>query len=117
MERVISEVQFEEEFQPVANVLNPDASWGGWLFEPAGKELAMVNTIFRAAPGKVWTVLECDGKLLLASGMHVVNRMGYIITSVAVPAHQSITVIDEDAPGEDAPDLQFDDEAEPEEEE
>lgn len=107
MEREISEVQFEEEFQPVANVFNPDASWGGWLFEPDGKELAMVNAIFRAAPGKVWTVLERDGKQVISSGMHIVNRVGYIITAGAVPSHQTITVIDEDAPTEDDEDRLF----------
>jgi len=25
-----------------------------------------------------WTVLDCDGRLLLAAGFHFVNRIGYI---------------------------------------
>lgn len=25
-----------------------------------------------------WTVLDCDGKLLVATGLHYVNRLGYV---------------------------------------
>lgn len=27
----------------------------------------------------VWTVLDCDGRLLLAPGFHIVNRFAYVI--------------------------------------
>jgi hypothetical protein len=45
----------------------------------------------------VWTVLDCDGALVVGSGFHYVNRVGYIITEVPVPPGDSIATIDEDA--------------------
>jgi len=36
-----------------------------------------------AGADRVWTVLDCDGKLYLASGFHYVNRTGdYVIGKV-----------------------------------
>lgn len=32
-------------------------------------------------PCLVWTVLDCDGNLVLAHGLRFINRIGYVITS------------------------------------
>ena len=30
-----------------------------------------------------WTVVDCDGKLYLSAGFHVVNRIGYVRCEIA----------------------------------
>lgn len=31
----------------------------------------------------IWTVLDCDGVMYVAAGLHYVNRMGYVVTKHA----------------------------------
>lgn len=31
-------------------------------------------------PAQVWTVVDCDGQLMVAPGIHFVNRMDYLVT-------------------------------------
>ena len=48
--------------------------------------------------GCVWSVLDCDGKLYLSAGFHVVNRIGYVLcaqqyngnTESVFPYHEEI---------------------------
>lgn len=60
------------------------------MFETYRPDLDFV----RAQPQKnVWTVLDCDGKLIVADGYHLVNRLGYYVTEVACPENEFIDVI------------------------
>ena len=90
----ISEDAFIERFQPLPNVLNDGASFdfgkGGCLYETYGAELAHV--IYQSA-GHLWTVVEGDDGLMIASGFHFVNRLGYIITAKPHDAHGHIDVM------------------------
>lgn len=66
---------------------NPELS-GARMFETYGPELKFVmdQVSKDASSGKgthVWTVLDCDGHQIIASGYHLVNRMGYFITEEA----------------------------------
>ena len=63
---------FEKKFQPV---IRED---GGCLFETYGTDL---QRIINTDPHHVWTLLDCDGKLYLVNGYHIVNRLNYVITS------------------------------------
>jgi hypothetical protein len=84
----ISEEAFDEQYPLLTNHLNPNASWafsdtGGCLFETYGEELAFVRQQNRRY---VWTFLDGDdGDQYVASGLHFVNRIGYLISKVPVP--------------------------------
>jgi hypothetical protein len=46
------------------------------MYETYGEDLKSVQ---QADVKKVWTLLDCDGKLYLSPGFHIVNRLNYII--------------------------------------
>lgn len=91
----LTEEQFDEQYPLIANHLNPHASWsysdsGGCLFEPHGPELAFVR---RQDPSTVWTLADGDdGNMVLVSGYHFVNRVGYLVSSIPVPPNTCIEV-------------------------
>jgi len=83
----ISEDAFSALYKPIANHLNPNASydWGdgnGTLFETYGEELTFVQS---QEPVRIWTLLSGDDGDYVVSGCHFVNRLGYFITEVAIP--------------------------------
>jgi hypothetical protein len=91
----ISEDEFDEQYPLVTNHLNPNASWafddtGGCLFETYGDEFAFVR---RQDPRYVWTFLDGDdGDQYVVSGLHFVNRIGYLISKIPVPEGMFIEV-------------------------
>jgi hypothetical protein len=91
----MTEEEFDAAYTLRPNDLNPDASWAigdgpGCLFEISPEELKFVR---RQNPRTVWTLLDGeDGNLHLISGYHFVNRIGYLVTTVAVPEDVSIRV-------------------------
>lgn len=89
-DKIISEEAFYETYKPVKNPFNKDAPWDGSMLETYGRELEHVKKVLETAPDTVWTVLDCDGPLVVGSGFHHVNRVGYIITEVPVEAGQSV---------------------------
>ena len=66
----------------------------GEMLETYGEEYDQVIHMNETEPGRVWTLLDCDGKLVVSSGWHYVNRMGYYITEGVVPDMVSIEVED-----------------------
>jgi hypothetical protein len=84
----LSEDEFDTLYTLVPNHLNPSAGWAlgegrGCLFETCGDELDFVR---RQDPRTIWTLLDGDdGDLYLASGYHLVNRIGYLISTMPVP--------------------------------
>lgn len=77
---VITEDQFEATYKPIQNHLNPDAAFGGQMFETYGPEYAFVLS---RPLNTVWTIVEGDdGKLFYMAANHYVNRIGYLITEV-----------------------------------
>ena len=92
--QVLDEDQFVERFGPRPNHLDLTAGFdcgeGGCLFACAGKELRYV---LAQKPSNVWTLLEGDeGQLVIESGMHIVNRLGYLITERPIDEHAVYTV-------------------------
>ena len=93
MEKIIeyySEEQFDEKFTLVDNHLDKNASFDGKMFETFGDELAFV--IEMSKENRVITIIEFDGyevdgegylipNMCYTSGMHNVNRIGYLITT------------------------------------
>jgi len=83
----MSEDEFEAGFPLLRNHLDPDASWslddsGGCLFETFGPELEFVC---QQDPRAIWTLIDCDGEMVLSSGLQLVNRVGYLVSTALLP--------------------------------
>lgn len=80
----ISIEDWTEQFKPVKNYISKfngnEPAYDGCMFETSGEEEAYVKIINAEQPLKVWTVLDCDGSLIVSQGYHHVNRFGYLIT-------------------------------------
>lgn len=91
----ISEDEFDDRYPLLLNHLNPHASWAfgdgpGCLFESYGEELEFVR---QQDPRTVWTLVDGDdGDQYLLSGFHFVNRIGYLVSTVAIPEEADIQV-------------------------
>ena len=69
--------QWESAYKPIANHFDNNASMDGMLFETYGEELSFVRNQNAKC---IWTLLDADGDLIIASGYHYVDRVGYFIT-------------------------------------
>jgi len=91
----ITEDEFDTQYPLVINHLNPNASWTfgdgpGCLFETYGQELAFVRS---QNPRTIWTLVDGDdGSQFLLSGFHIVNRIGYLVSTVPFPEDVDILV-------------------------
>ncbi len=83
----MTEDEFNDQYPLQKNHLNPNASWAtdngpGCLFETFGEELEFVQ---RQDPATVWTVVDGeDGDLYIVNGFLFVNRVGYLVSTVAI---------------------------------
>jgi hypothetical protein len=108
----LTEDEFDALYPLIPNHLNPSAGWAlgegsGCLFETYGDELAFVR---QQDPRTIWTLFDGeDGDLYLGSGYHLVNRIGYLMSTVPAPKGVTIQVhipmetdgdTDDDASGE-----------------
>lgn len=86
---------FDAQYKLRTNHLHPAAGWdngegAGCLFETFGQELAFVRS---QDPRAVWTLIDGDdGDQYLLSGFHLVNRIGYLISTAPVPEGTTIQV-------------------------
>lgn len=77
--------EWEEQFKPVVNHLDENASWQneygvGIMFETYGAE---EQYVFDQDPLKVWTYVDGDdGGTYLVSGRCFINRIGYFVCEV-----------------------------------
>jgi hypothetical protein len=79
--QVIEEDVFDEVYEPIKNHLDDNAGWSGTLFETYGEEMEFVRKVCQENPKRVWTLVDDDnGETVIVAGMHLVNRLGYIIT-------------------------------------
>jgi len=62
---------FEKKYIPIEN------KDGDILYETYGKD---VTKVLDTPVDHVWTIVDCDGKLVITAGYHIVNRMNYMIT-------------------------------------
>lgn len=93
--RTIDEAEFFTRFTPKPNHLDKHATFdsgeGGCLFAATGKELKYV---LAQNPRCIWTLVDGDdGQILLISGLHLVNRLGYLVTREPADADSDYTVI------------------------
>jgi hypothetical protein len=73
---------FIETYKPIQNSLVVKAPFGGLMFETFGAEYEAVKKANELDARCIWTLLDCDGAEVIASGWHFVNRIGYFICSV-----------------------------------
>jgi len=91
----INEDTFDALFPLRPNHLDANASWAhgdgpGCLFETYGEELEFVR---HQDPLTIWTFVDGDdGDQYLVSGYHLVNRIGYLISTTPVPEDLDIQV-------------------------
>jgi hypothetical protein len=91
----ISEDEFDNRYILLENHINPNASWGygdrpGCLFESFGDELNFVN---QQDPQTIWTLIDGDnGDMYLISGLHFINRVGYLLSTSPVPKNTTVQV-------------------------
>jgi hypothetical protein len=91
----LTEEEFAARYPLRTNHLNPTAGWAnrqgiGCLFETYSAELAFLH---QQNPRTVWTLLDDgDGGQYVESGFHLVNRIGYLVSTVPVPERMVIQV-------------------------
>lgn len=90
----LTEDEFDDRYPLVPNHINPSAGWAidehGCLFETYGEEFAFVS---RHDPRKVWTLVDGDdGDMYLISGLHFINRVGYLLSTIPIPEDVTIQV-------------------------
>ncbi len=73
----LHEDAFEAYFEPYRH---PDATssvWNDLGLTAYGKDWAILKTV---PSDYVWTVVDCDGDQWITPGLHVVNRVCYLVT-------------------------------------
>jgi hypothetical protein len=90
----LDEDTFAALFRPRPNHLNPHAGWAydggpGCLFETFGEELEFVRG---QDPLTVWTLVDGDDGQYVISGVHFVNRIGYLVCAVPLPENVDVEV-------------------------
>lgn len=85
----MTEDEFYNEFNPIKNHIDDNASFDGCMFETYGKELDFVKA---SGDQHIWTIVEADGKMFITSGYHFVDRIGYLITEEEFKEGLDITV-------------------------
>ena len=89
----MSEDEFYEKYNPLKNHLDSDAAFDGCMFETFGEEVEFINKIAESlVKGKIWTIIEVEGKFYFLSGWHFINRFGYLVTEEIVPDDEEIEV-------------------------
>ncbi len=81
--------EWDSRYKPMTNVLDPNASWDGVMFETYGEEH---NTVRKYPNNRVWTYIDGDNGTYLIAGYHIVNRIGYFICEVPWE-HENIQVL------------------------
>lgn len=71
--------EFELQYCPIQNEIETgESSFENCMFETYGKEYAFVTS---HEITQIWTIVEGDdNQIIISPGLHLVNRMGYLIT-------------------------------------
>ncbi|MFA5366650.1 MAG: hypothetical protein WC333_02100 [Dehalococcoidia bacterium] len=90
----LTEEQFDEQYHPVKNHLDNNASFDGCMFETYGAELQHIVGCLKGTKRQVWTIIESDrnDNIYYLSGLHIVNRLGFLVTLERVPEDTEVEV-------------------------
>jgi hypothetical protein len=83
----LTEEQWFDIFKPIPNHLDENASFNdgehGYMFETYGDEVEFVRDHAFLFPNTIWTYRDGDdGSTYISEGMHMINRIGYFITTL-----------------------------------
>lgn len=73
---------WEQTYKPI-NRPSDDDDGESWIFETYGDDYLFVSFMHMVYPKKVWTWVDGDDGTYLINGLHLVNRIGYLITGVS----------------------------------
>ena len=80
-----------EQYKPIKNHIDTNASFNGEMFETYGDEVEFVKS---QSPENIWMYGDGDdGGMYIWNGWHFVNRIGYFITEVPCPSDTTIQVL------------------------
>ena len=98
--KILTEDEWFNTYKPIPNHLDENASFNdgdqGYMFETYGDEVEFVKA---QEPNRIWTYSDGDdGGTYISDGYHVVNRIGYFVTTVPYDDKQyyQITVMEGD---------------------
>ena len=82
--KILTEDEWFNTYKPIPNHLDENASFNdgenGYMFETYGEELEFVKA---QDNNRIWTYSDGDdGGTYISDGYHVVNRIGYFVTTV-----------------------------------
>ena len=72
-----TEKEFFEKYNPMQNPIDKNAAFDGTMYETYGEEIEFINI---QEPKMIWTIISEEDELFIIAGLHIVNRIGYIIT-------------------------------------
>lgn len=76
--------QWCNKYKPIKNAVVNGTNWphlhDTLIFEAFGADVEFVKA---QEPDKIWTFIDYEGDLYVVNGWQLVNRLGYLITSVA----------------------------------
>ena len=81
--------KFKNKYKPLKNNICPTKNYDGYLFDITSTEYRAVSLQKKT---QVWTLVEYEGKMLLESGLHFVNRLGFFICKVPWKRETEITL-------------------------
>lgn len=70
--------EFIDTYKPVCNY--ESAPLDGFMFEKYGDEYIRVRDAGYKNIQNVWSLIDTEGRLIAAPGMHLVNLFGFLIT-------------------------------------
>ena len=92
----MSEDEFYGQYELEKNHINPDSAYEGSMFETYGEELHYIKSLADSDKlsdrKRVWTIVEGDEDMILLSGFHTVNRLGYLLTTEPVQEQGQVAV-------------------------
>ncbi len=74
---VVNESDFFKKYTCIKNPFNETAASNGCMFETYGDEY---DAVVKTPVSNVWTIVEVDGEFYISAGLHIVNRVGFLIT-------------------------------------
>lgn len=89
----IDEDDFFDQYKPFRNPETDEQdAFDGTLFDTDMLTDPRIKFTAQEQPERIWTLVENDDTRSILSGYHLVNRLGYFITSVPRKAGEQITV-------------------------
>jgi len=85
--------EWVDQFKPIQNEFDSNASFNGLMFETFGIENEFVLKIGLKEIGRIWTLVDGDGgKMFIVEGYAFVNRIGYFVTERSIESKTTFNI-------------------------